>query len=52
MDKQRLQIFLAAAVAQWVRAFPRKRKVGCSNPSRDRPKSYKQVVTVGPNARQ
>ena len=28
-------------------------KVGCSNPSRDRPKSYKQVVTAPlPNARQ
>ena len=24
----------------------RKRKVGCSNPSRDRPKSLKQVVTT------
>ena len=28
-----------AAVAQWVRASPRKRKGGCSNPCRDRPKS-------------
>ena len=25
---------------------PRKQKVGCSNPSRDRPKSSKQVVTA------
>ena len=32
---------------------PRKRKVGCSNPSRDRPKSIKQVVTdLSLNARQ
>ena len=30
---------------------PRKRKVGCSNPRRDRPKSLKQVVTAPlPNA--
>ena len=32
---------------------PRKRKFGCSNPSRDRPKSQNQVVTAAlPNARQ
>ena len=31
---------------------PRKRKVGCSNPSRHRPKSLKQEVTAPlPNAR-
>ena len=31
---------------------PRKRKVGCSNPSRDRTKSLKQIVTAPlPNAR-
>ena len=31
---------------------PRKRKVGCSNPNRDRPKSLKQVMTAKlPNAR-
>ena len=42
---------VAVAVAQWVRVFARKRKVGCSNPSRDRPKSLKQVVTAPlPNA--
>ena len=38
---------LAAAVAQWVRAFSRKWNVGCANPSRDRPKSFKQVVMFG-----
>ena len=38
--------FLAAAVAQWVTTFGRKRKFGCSNPSRERPKSLKQVVTA------
>ena len=43
--------FLAAAVARWVTAFGRKRKFGCSNPSRERPKSLKQVVTAPlPNA--
>ena len=26
--------------------WPRKQKVGCSNPSRNRPKSYRQVVTA------
>ena len=31
-------IRVPAAVAQWVGALPRKRKVGCSNPSRDTPK--------------
>ena len=31
---------LTAAVAHWVR-----KKVGCSSPSRDRPKSLKQLVT-------
>ena len=31
---------------QSVRAFPRRRKVGCSKPSRDRLKSLKQVVTA------
>ena len=36
---------LTAMVAQWVERWPRKRKVGFSNPSRDRPKSLKQVVT-------
>ena len=28
-----------AAVAHWVERCPRKRKVGCSNPSHERPKS-------------
>ena len=37
---------VAALVVQWVRAFATKQKVGCSNPSRDRPKLFKQVVTV------
>ena len=42
---------VAVAVAQWVRVFARKRKVGCSNPSRERPKSLKQVMTAPlPNA--
>ena len=41
-----------AAVAQSVERSPRMRKVGCSNPGRDRPKSLTQVVTVPlPNAR-
>ena len=42
---------LAAAMAQWVRAFALQQKVGCSNPSRDRSKLLKQVVTAPlPNA--
>ena len=40
-----LQIILnkksAAVVAQFVRASPHERKVGCSNPIRHRPKSLK-----------
>ena len=45
------QHVVAVAVAQWVRVFARKRKVGCSNPSRERPKSLKQVMTAPlPNA--
>ena len=39
-------LLVAAAVAEWVRALPRKRKVGSSNPSRDIPKSLKQIVTA------
>ena len=43
--------YFTSAVAQWVRAFPRKRKVRCANPSRNRPKSLKQVATAPlPNA--
>ena len=34
----------AVAVAQSVRDSHRKRKVGCSNPSRDRPESLNQVL--------
>ena len=35
-----------------VERSPRKRKVGCSKPGHDKPKSLKQVVTVPlPNAR-
>ena len=33
----------AAAVVLWVKRSPRKRKVGCSNPSRNRPKFEKSV---------
>ena len=41
----------AAAVAQWVRALALQAEDWCSNPSRDRPKSVKQVVTAPlPNA--
>ena len=37
----------------WLELSPRKRNVGCSNPSRDTPKSLKQSVTAPPlNARQ
>ena len=44
--------FNAMAVAQWLERSPRKQEVECSNPSRDRPKSLKQAVTVPlPNAR-
>ena len=32
----------------WLKRSPRKRNVGCSNPSRDRHKSLKQVVTAPP----
>ena len=31
--------------SSWLERSPRKRKVECSNPSRDRPNSLKQVVT-------
>ena len=51
--KTKLKVYQAAAVAQSVERSPRMRKVGCSNPGRDRPKSLTQVVTVPlPNARQ
>ena len=36
----------AAVVAQGLERSPRKRKVSCLNPRRDRPKSFKQVVTA------
>ena len=46
-------MIVTSAVAQLVRTSPRKRKVGCSNPSRSRSKSHKQVETATlPNARQ
>ena len=42
-----------AAVVQYVRASSRKRKVGCSNPRRDRLEWLKPVVTtLLPNSRQ
>ena len=48
-----LQNLMTAAVSRWVRGSPFMRKVGCLNPSRDIPKSLKQVVTAPlPNARQ
>ena len=34
------------AVAQWIRALVSQAEVKCSNPSRDRQKSLKQVVTA------
>ena len=44
---------MTAAVTQLVKNSPRMRKVGCSNPSRDRPKSLKQSMTAPMlNARQ
>ena len=39
-------MYLTAAVAQWVRAFAPQAEGWVLNPSRDRPKSYKQVVTA------
>ena len=51
------QLILPIQGQRWWRSglerWPRKRKVGCSNLSRDRPKSLKQLVTAPlPNARQ
>ena len=37
---------IAAAVAQWVRAIALQAEGWCSNPSRDRPSSLKQVSTA------
>ena len=37
---------MAAAVAQWVRAFTPQAESWCVNPSRDRPKSLEQVMTT------
>ena len=39
-------ILNAAAVTQWVRAFSSQAEGGGSNPSCERPKSLKQVVTA------
>ena len=41
-----LLLLLAAAMAQSVERLLRMRKVGCSNPSRDRPKSLKKIATA------
>ena len=37
---------MTITLEQWVKALPGMRKVGCLNPSCDRPKSFKQVVTA------
>ena len=39
-------VFLGAALAQLVGAFTAHAEGRCSNPSRDRPKSLKQIGTV------
>lgn len=43
-----LRIRKAAAVKQSLECSPRMRKVGCSYPGRDRPKSLRQVVVSSP----
>ena len=41
-----VSLYLTATMAQWVSRWSRKRKVGCSKLSRNKPNSLKQVLTA------
>ena len=48
-DLPHFQCDAVHAVGQWVRTFASPTEVGCSNPSRDRPKSLMKVITPPSN---